>query len=149
MPHVRIEPSGLSADLAPGEAILPGLNRCGITVRTVGCRRGGCGICKITLVSGRVTYDKVVADTVLSADERASGTCLTCRAVPEGDVVLHIDQSDFTAAPPGLLRYLNPPPPPPPLSPPPPPPSAQSSGTTPRASGSPTHHQPVTAQRER
>lgn len=108
MPVVRIEPGGVEANLLPGEAILAGLNRCGITVRKIGCRRGGCGICKTDLVSGTVTYERVVAESVLSTEEREQGKCLTCRAVPEGDVTVHLsDDDDVRTQPLGLLRYLN------------------------------------------
>jgi ferredoxin len=107
VPTVRIEPSGFEAHLDEGEPVLTGLFRCGFTVRQIGCRRGGCGICKIELVSGEVTYQKAVADTVLTADERRHGSCLTCRAIPVGDITLHIDEVDVHAAPTGLLRYVN------------------------------------------
>lgn len=107
MPTVRLEPSGFTAHLQPGEPVLAGLHRCGFTVRQIGCRRGGCGFCKIELLEGEVTYEKTVAPTVLSSDERASGTCLTCRAVPNGDITLHIPTEDVSAAPTGLLKYLN------------------------------------------
>jgi CDP-4-dehydro-6-deoxyglucose reductase len=107
MPNVRIEPQGWEAHLSEGEPILAGLNRCGYTVRQVGCRRGGCGICKLELVAGTVTYEKIVADDVLSGDEKAAGKCLTCRAVPDGDVTLHVDDGEISAAPAGLLRFLN------------------------------------------
>ncbi|HQR27733.1 MAG TPA: 2Fe-2S iron-sulfur cluster-binding protein [Nocardioides sp.] len=107
MPTVRIEPSGFEAHLNPGEPVLAGLFRCGYTVRQVGCRRGGCGICKIELTAGEVTYEKVVAESVLTAQEQTQGTCLTCRAIPVGDITLHLEQVDVHQAPPGLLRYLN------------------------------------------
>ena len=107
MPIVRIEPSGFEAHLEPGEPVLAGLNRCGFTVRQVGCRRGGCGFCKLELVSGEVSYEKTVAASVLSDDEKASGTCLTCRAVPDGDITLHIDDEDVSTKPTGLMKYLN------------------------------------------
>ncbi|MCD6639163.1 MAG: 2Fe-2S iron-sulfur cluster-binding protein [Nocardioides sp.] len=107
MPTVRIEPSGFVAHLQPGEPVLAGLNRCGFTVRQVGCRRGGCGFCKIDLVAGEVTYEKTVAESVLSAEEKTSGTCLTCRAIPEGDITLQIDNEDVSAKPTGLMKYLN------------------------------------------
>lgn len=107
MPRVRIEPSGFEAHLAEGEPVLTGLFRCGFTVRQVGCRRGGCGICKLELVDGEVSYEKTVADTVLTPDDRAGAKCLSCRAIPVGDITLRIDQDDVHSAPVGLLRYLN------------------------------------------
>ena len=52
-----------------GEAILAALYRNGYAYK-VGCRRGGCGVCKVDLVEGEVSYPITVADTVLS-DGRA------------------------------------------------------------------------------
>lgn len=107
MPTVHIEPHGWDAYLREGEPILTGLFRCGFTVRKLGCRRGGCGICKLDLVTGEVTYEKIVADEVLSGEEKADGKCLTCRAIPVGDVTLHVDDGEISAAPAGLMRFLN------------------------------------------
>ena len=75
------------------ETVLAALHRAGHAVRS-GCRRGGCGICKLDLVSGEVAYDHVVAESVLSPQEKAEGACLSCRAVPEGDVVIRLREHD-------------------------------------------------------
>jgi len=90
---LRIEPAGVVVGLLDGEPMLTGLKRSGYTHR-FGCRRGGCGICKVELVSGAVRYPVRVADQVLSAAERADGVCLSCRAVPEGDVVIRLGPGD-------------------------------------------------------
>jgi CDP-4-dehydro-6-deoxyglucose reductase len=71
----------------PGETILAGLRRAGY-VADIGCRRGGCGICKIRVVEGAVSYRETVAETVLTPEERADGVCLMCRAVPETDTAI-------------------------------------------------------------
>ena len=105
MADVRIDPDGQTAHLRPGETVLGGLFRAGFAYR-VGCRRGGCGICKVDLVEGEVDYERPVADAVLSSEERAAGTCLSCRAVPLGDITIALREDTLRVCTP-LLRYLN------------------------------------------
>lgn len=93
MPTVAVEGHDVQVETQPGEAILGTLCRTGYTYR-FGCRRGGCGVCKVHLVSGQVTYPKTVADAVLSDGERLNGLCLSCRAVPVTDVVIRLDAGD-------------------------------------------------------
>ena len=89
MPVVRIEPEGSEVPARPGETILEALYASGFSYR-IGCRRGGCAICKVDLVQGSVEYNRPVAEEVLPEAERATGTCLTCRAVPTEDVVIRL-----------------------------------------------------------
>ncbi|NBM16138.1 2Fe-2S iron-sulfur cluster-binding protein [Streptomyces sp. GC420] len=103
MPTVTVQPEGVVVELRAGETVLEGLYRAGYAYRT-GCRRGGCGICKADLVVGDVEYHKAVADTVLPAAERGSGTCLTCRAVPAGDVCITLRNDRLRALHP-LLAF--------------------------------------------
>ena len=89
------------------ETVLAALHRAGHAVRS-GCRRGGCGICKVDLVEGEVSYPITVAETVLSADDRSAGTCLSCRAVPETDVVIALTPDDqLRCVAPLLSRLLS------------------------------------------
>jgi CDP-4-dehydro-6-deoxyglucose reductase len=77
----------------PGEVVLDTIRRAGYTHR-FGCRRGGCGICRIQLVEG-TTYDgALVASTVLTDEDRARGIRLSCRAVPDTDVVIRMLDGD-------------------------------------------------------
>ena len=82
-----------------GETILEGLYRAGYAYR-IGCRRGGCGVCKVDLLDGEVTYNRTVAETVLTPQERADGTCLSCRAVPDGEITIALREE--------TLRRTNP-----------------------------------------
>lgn len=84
-----MDPAGVTVPLRPGETILAGLHRAGYAYR-VGCRRGGCGACAAAVTSGAVRHTGPVAETALPAADRAAGSCLTCRAVPEGDVVIEL-----------------------------------------------------------
>lgn len=89
MPDIEVRPDGVRVVARIGETVLAALFRSGYGYR-VGCRRGGCGLCKVDLVEGSVEYPAVVADAVLTVDERRGGTCLTRRAVPCGDVVVRL-----------------------------------------------------------
>lgn len=93
MPTLTVAGTNVTVRTRPGEPILKALSRSGYA-HTSGCRRGGCGICKVDLVSGAVDYPVSVAAEVLSADERRAGRCLTCRAVPTADTVIQLAETD-------------------------------------------------------
>ncbi|WP_037273921.1 2Fe-2S iron-sulfur cluster-binding protein [Kibdelosporangium aridum] len=99
MPRITVLPDGTEVTAAAGKSVLAALYESGYGYR-VGCRRGGCGVCKVDLVAGQVEYRDTVAETVLSQPERASGTCLTCRAIPLDDVTIQLRND--------RLRRLNP-----------------------------------------
>jgi len=93
MPEVTILPDGLQVTAAEAETVLAALSRAGLRYR-VGCKRGGCGVCKVQLVLGEVRYERPVADSVLSDDDRVEGICLSCRAVPLTNVVVELQEGD-------------------------------------------------------
>lgn len=87
MTVLRLLPGDYELCVREGESILEAVCRAGFTYN-YGCRRGGCGICKADMKSGEVVYPKVVADSVLSQQERADGVVLTCRAHTVSDEVV-------------------------------------------------------------
>jgi ferredoxin len=93
MTEVTILPDGVRVDVADGETLLRALARAGLRYR-VGCKRGGCGICKVHLMLGEVIYERPIAASVLSDDERVEGICLSCRAVPLTDLVIELQEGD-------------------------------------------------------
>jgi CDP-4-dehydro-6-deoxyglucose reductase len=93
MHRVTVLPDEVCLPAHDGETILDAVMRDGFTYR-YGCRRGGCTTCKVTLVSGEVRYDKRIAQKVLSDEERSEGVCLSCRAIPETDVVIRLQEDD-------------------------------------------------------
>jgi ferredoxin len=93
MPEVTIMPDGLQVTAADDETLLRALARAGLRYR-VGCKRGGCGICKVQLTLGEVRYERPIAPQVLSDDERVEGVCLSCRAVPLTNVVIELQEGD-------------------------------------------------------
>lgn len=103
MTTVRVLPSGERIRVKEGESILEALHAAGLAYRT-GCRRGGCGVCKVDLRSGAVTYRKKVADTVMTSREWTDATCLTCQAVPDGDVEIELREEELRVKCRPLLR---------------------------------------------
>ena len=93
MPEVTILPDGLQVTAAEGETVRA-LSPAGRSAAPVGCRRGGCGICKVQLVLGEVRYERPVADSVLSDDQRVEGICSSCRAVPITNVAIELQEAD-------------------------------------------------------
>jgi catechol 2,3-dioxygenase len=91
--RVTILPDGVEVDAADDETLLRALARAGLRYR-VGCKRGGCGVCKVQLKLGEVRYERPIAPQVLSDDERVEGICLSCRAVPLTNIVIELQEGD-------------------------------------------------------
>ena len=105
MPNVTIHPTGEVIYLEPEETVLSGLYKAGYAY-TVGCRRGGCAICKVDCRAGEFTYNRPIADTVITAEEQTDGTCLSCRAIPDSDVTIQMRDDEVRLVNP-FLRQIN------------------------------------------
>lgn len=55
----------------------------------VGCRNGGCGVCKVKVASGTVQR-KVMSRAHISVEEEAEGYALACRIFPQSDLELAV-----------------------------------------------------------
>ncbi|WP_347271307.1 2Fe-2S iron-sulfur cluster-binding protein [Rhizorhabdus histidinilytica] len=55
----------------------------------VGCSNGGCGVCKVRILSGSYRTGPMSAAHVSEA-ERAAGVALACRAYPTGPVTIEV-----------------------------------------------------------
>jgi ferredoxin len=56
----------------------------------VGCRRGGCGVCRARVISGEYRHDPMSRAHVSEADE-AAGLVLSCAIYPLSDLSLRFD----------------------------------------------------------
>jgi ferredoxin len=93
MSDITVLPDGVRISARPDETVLAALGRAGLRYR-IGCRRGGCGVCKLHLVGGEVRYERPIAESVLSEDEKVEGICLSCRAVPITNVLIELQEGD-------------------------------------------------------
>ena len=90
MPHtVRIEDAGVSYACAPRESLLEGLHRLGLRGIPVGCRGGGCGVCKIEVLAGEF-HTRAMSREHVSDDDVAHQRLLACRVYPSSDLSLKV-----------------------------------------------------------
>lgn len=78
-----------------GESALDVLERSGKPWVAVGCRRGGCGICKVRVLTGAYTTGKMSRARV-SEEEEARGWALACRLEPLGDCTITTEETHTT-----------------------------------------------------
>lgn len=87
--NVTIEETGEVYRCKSDESLLSGMERLGKRGIPVGCRGGGCGVCKVHICSGEFER-RVMSRAVVSAEEEAEGTVLACRVRPASDITLTV-----------------------------------------------------------
>jgi len=60
----------------------------------VGCRRGGCGVCRVRVVAGEYRSDPMSRAHISEADEEA-GLVLSCAIYPLTDIELRVEPPQF------------------------------------------------------
>ena len=68
-----------------GETVLAAATAAGSRAIPVGCRGGGCGVCRVRVVSGRYDAGQMSAAEVPD-DDRREGVVLACRLYPRSDL---------------------------------------------------------------
>jgi ferredoxin len=53
----------------------------------VGCRNGGCGVCRVQVTQGHYQSQKMTRSRISEAEE-AKGIVLACRILPQSDIAL-------------------------------------------------------------
>lgn len=56
----------------------------------VGCRNGGCGVCKVKVIEGRYAKKKM-SRAVVSEEDEARGCVLACRIYPQSDLRVRVE----------------------------------------------------------
>jgi len=86
---IHIEDTGESYRCVDYRSVLQGMEALGRKGIPVGCRQGGCGVCKVQVTSG--SYSKrVMSRAHVSAEEEAAGCVLSCRIQPASDLRLSV-----------------------------------------------------------
>ncbi|WP_085318262.1 2Fe-2S iron-sulfur cluster-binding protein [Derxia lacustris] len=87
--RITIANTGESYDCRSDETLLLALARVGKRGIPLGCRGGGCGICKVEVVSGDYSTCAMSASQVDSA-ERQQRRALACCVFPAGALVVKV-----------------------------------------------------------
>ena len=81
---------GAEFDCGQDEQVLIAMEKCGVDDIHVGCRGGGCGICRIRVVNGDYTTGKMSRLRITDEDE-AARVVLACRLYPRSDLILKVE----------------------------------------------------------
>jgi ferredoxin len=77
----------ISTPCLPGQTVLAAASRARYMAIVEGCRGGGCGVCRIQILSGRARFRKMSRAQVSEADQ-AAGIVLACCVYPETDMAV-------------------------------------------------------------
>ena len=70
-------------------SVLQSMERLGRKGIPVGCRNGGCGVCKIRVVDGQ--FDRrVMSRAHVSLEEEGDGFALACRITPRSNLAIKV-----------------------------------------------------------
>jgi len=87
--RVSLEDSNKVITCPANETLLKAMARQGITEIPVGCRNGGCGVCKIRVIKGEYETGKMSIKHV-SMIERDFNFTLSCRTFPKSDLLITV-----------------------------------------------------------
>ena len=87
--EVLIEDTGERYLCREDRNLLEGMETLGRKGVPVGCRNGGCGVCKVRVTDGEFRT-RVMSRAHVSADQQDEGVVLACRAYPLGPLSLSV-----------------------------------------------------------
>ena len=87
---ITIEDNAEVFTCPPGRNVLKAMEQLGRKGIPVGCRGGGCGVCRVQVLDqGGYRTGKMSREQVPVEDEE-KGICLACKLFPEGDLHLKV-----------------------------------------------------------
>jgi ferredoxin len=90
MPRIYLESCDQSFECAATQNVLRGMECLGRKGIPIGCRGGGCGVCKVRVLRGRYHTEKM-SRVCVSAEQQQQGYALACRLyADEGDLYLQV-----------------------------------------------------------
>lgn len=87
--EVRISETGECFPCDSGESVLAGMAKLGRRGIPLGCRGGGCGVCKVEVLAGSFRRKAMSRSHVGEEDEK-QGRVLACRIFPGSDLELRV-----------------------------------------------------------
>lgn len=87
--QVHITDTGETYRCGAEQSLLTGMERLGRKGIPVGCRGGGCGVCKVHVTEGTISCRRMSRAHV-TVEEEQRGIVLACRCRPTSDVKLAV-----------------------------------------------------------
>ena len=88
--EVSVRDTGERFPCSSKESILRAMLRLGRKGIPVGCVNGGCGVCKVHILSGEFEANGPVSQAHVSPDEEREGYTLACRVSPKTSLTLRV-----------------------------------------------------------
>lgn len=89
---ITIQRSGQHFSCTGDEYVLKAMERHGLRTIAVGCRGGGCGVCRVRVLRGNYVCGPM-SKAQVSTTQQQQGYALACRLKPTGDLVLECSPS--------------------------------------------------------
>jgi ferredoxin len=86
---VRLDNTGETFTCRDDQNVLLGMEALGRRGIPVGCRGGGCGVCKLRVTAGCYEVHKM-SRACVSPEEEAEGVVLACKLFPRSDLCLSV-----------------------------------------------------------
>lgn len=84
---IEMADASAAFDCPDGQTLLKAMIAAGKTCITVGCRSGGCGVCRVRITHGHYHSQKMTRSRISEADE-AAGIVLACRILPKSSLAV-------------------------------------------------------------
>ena len=88
--QIRVLNRDQSFECAEDQVLLVGMERHNAAAISVGCRGGGCGVCRIRILAGEYET-KRMSKAHISDAEQQRGYALACRVFPRTDLEIESD----------------------------------------------------------
>jgi ferredoxin len=83
---------GDSVRCRAGQSVLSALESAGRREVVVGCRGGGCGVCRVRIIEGQWALLKPMSRAHVSEAEEREGWVLACRVAPASDIRVQLPE---------------------------------------------------------
>ena len=88
--QVTISDTGEVLVCAENQTVLSAMEQLGRKGIPVGCRGGGCGVCKVRITCGEYETKRMSREHV-TVEEEQDGLALACRLYPRSDLVVAVE----------------------------------------------------------
>ena len=66
------------------------MEKLGLEAIPIGCRGGGCGVCRVKVLDGGKYRTGKMSRSEVSVEDEEQGVCLACKLIPESNLQLRI-----------------------------------------------------------
>ena len=87
---IVIEGAGEEFTCLPERNVLKAMEQLGRQGIPVGCRGGGCGVCRVQVVGDGLYRTGKMSREQVPVEDEEKGICLACKLFPEGDLRLKV-----------------------------------------------------------